>query len=74
MGSSALISIFPGNEFVGESHACIGIDIQAPLAAPSGECIRVEVNLFNEMPLSGELLESLVRLFQPFDVGVRELP
>ena len=73
MASSALISIFPGNEFVGESHACVGVDIQASLGAPGGECVRVEVNLFNQMPLSGELLEALVGLFQPLSVGVREL-
>lgn len=71
MSISALISIFPCDSLVSKGHACVSVDFQAPLPAPNGECARIEVHLFDSVPLSSELLESLVGLFEPLGVGVR---
>lgn len=73
MSYSALISIFPGDEVIGECHACVSIDVQAPRSAPRGERARVEIHLFDTMPLSDELLKAVVGLFQPLGVGVGKI-
>lgn len=62
---SAVISIFPGDSLVGKGHARVGIDIQAPVCTPRGEYSRIEINLLNDMPLSGDLLSRLIRVFEP---------
>src|SRR5436305_5652291 len=40
---SVLVCVSPGNEFIREPHACLGVDIHPLAGTPCGECVRIDV-------------------------------
>ena len=59
--------------FVGPTHACMGIDIQASLRAPLPEEAGLNFCTYNETPLALEFLLQFLRTHAPIAVGRGEL-
>ena len=66
--NSVLITVRP-SDVVGEFDACMGIDVQSPGPAPDGECLRVDIRLYDEGPLAFAALDDAVRSLKPFLIG-----
>lgn len=50
---------------VREGRATLGIDIVAVCPAPVGECVRIDVSLHDEIPLSPQAISELFRCLEP---------
>ena len=58
---------------VGELHACLGIDVQAPRAAPSDEVVSPQRYSDHEFALPAQLAFKLLGSEPPFGVGAGQL-
>lgn len=68
---SALITVFPRNEFVSEPHACLGVEFQLPGGAPNRKFFHCEIDLLDNSPLAFEVLAKAIGLLQPLIEGER---
>ena len=67
--SSVLLRIFPSQKGVNEFTSTMAVDIQAPIATPFQERIRIDINLFNGISLSSHLLDTLFGCLKPLLIG-----
>ena len=63
---SMRMTIFSGDDFVGEPCASVGIDVQSAGLTPDGELGWVEIDLFDDMPELHKFAESLFGPIEPF--------
>lgn len=69
MSLALSVSVFPGNELIGETHATLGIDLQAPLSTPGRKAIRLDINFLDGVPVSFEPVKEVLSLLEPLPVS-----
>ena len=66
------IDVFP-DSVIGESCACLSIDIQSARSAPSGEGLRIDVDFLEGLSATSKVRDQILCQIEPFVVGLREL-
>ncbi len=59
------IDVYPGNEVTGKCYTCLGIDVQALLPTPGRKSFRIDINLYDGVSFTREVIETVFSSLQP---------
>lgn len=66
---SILVEVSPGDEFIREPHACLGVDIQTPGDAPGRKGVRIDIDFLEGAAVTAEVVNGVLGNLEPLIVS-----